>query len=65
MFRKEIFSTFDEFILNNKIYLGDNSMFDVCEKDTIVFNLPIEFPSVLEMCNMSQSWQKICYSLVS
>ncbi len=55
MFQKEIFSTFEEFISNHKVYLENNSMFDVCEKGTIVFNLPIGFPSVLEMCNMSQS----------
>ncbi len=39
-FQKEVFSTFEEFILNHKVYLGDNSMIDVCGKGTIVFNLP-------------------------
>jgi hypothetical protein len=47
MFQKEIFSTFEEFILNLKIYLRDSNMFDVCEKGTIFFNLLIVFPSVL------------------
>jgi hypothetical protein len=61
MFQKKIFSTFEEFILSHKIYLRDDNMFDVCEKGIIAFNLRIGFPSVLEMCNMSQSWQKICY----
>ncbi len=39
-FQKEVLSTFEEFTLNHKIYLRDNNIFDVCGKDTIVFNLP-------------------------
>ncbi len=39
-FQKEVLSTFEEFILNHKINLGYNNMFDVCGKNTIVFNLP-------------------------
>jgi hypothetical protein len=39
-FQKEVLSTFEEFTLNHKVYFGDNNIFDVCEKDTIVFNLP-------------------------
>jgi hypothetical protein len=35
-----MFSTFEEFTLSHKVYLGDNNMLDVCGKDTIVFNLP-------------------------
>jgi hypothetical protein len=38
-FQKEIFSTFEEFTLNHKVYLEGNNMRDVCEKDIIVFNL--------------------------
>jgi len=39
-FWKEIFSTFKEFTLNDKIFIGDNNMFNVCEKGIIFFNLP-------------------------
>ncbi len=39
-FQKEVLSTFQEFSLNLKVYLGDENMFDVCGKCTIVFNLP-------------------------
>ncbi len=39
-FQKEVFSTFEEFTLSHKIYLGDNNTLDECEKGTIVFNLP-------------------------
>jgi hypothetical protein len=39
-FRKEVFSTFEHFTFNHKIYLGDNNTFDVCGTCTIVFNLP-------------------------
>jgi hypothetical protein len=39
-FQKEVFSTFEEFTLNHKVYLGDNSTLDVCGKGTVVFNLP-------------------------
>jgi hypothetical protein len=38
--QKEVFSTFEEFTLSHKIYLGDNSTLDVCKKSNIVFNLP-------------------------
>ncbi len=41
-FQKEVFSTFEEFSLNHKVYLGDDNMFDVCGKGNIVFNLPNE-----------------------
>jgi hypothetical protein len=36
---KEVFSTFEEFTLNHKVYLENNNMLDVCGKDIIVFNL--------------------------
>jgi hypothetical protein len=36
---KEVFSTFEEFTLNHKVYLEDNNMLDVCGKGIIVFNL--------------------------
>jgi hypothetical protein len=39
-FQREVFSTFEEFTLSNKIYFRDNNMLNVCGKDTIVFNLP-------------------------
>ncbi len=39
-FQKQIFSTFEEFSLNHKVYLGDDNTFDVCGKGNIVFNLP-------------------------
>jgi len=39
-FQKEIFSTFEDFFLNYKVYLGDDNMFDACGKGNIVFNLP-------------------------
>jgi hypothetical protein len=39
-FQKEVLSTFEEFTLNHKVNLGDNNIFDVCGKDTIIFNLP-------------------------
>jgi hypothetical protein len=39
-FQKEVFPTFEEFILSHKVYLESNSTFDVCKKDIIVFNLP-------------------------
>jgi hypothetical protein len=39
-FQKEIFSSFEEFSLNHKVYLGDENMFDACGKGNIVFNLP-------------------------
>ncbi len=38
--QKEVFSTFEEFTLSHKVYLGDNSTLDVCKKINIVFNLP-------------------------
>ncbi len=38
-FQKEVFSTFEEFILSHKVYLENNNMFDVCGKGIIVFNL--------------------------
>jgi hypothetical protein len=40
VFQKEVFSTFEEYTLSHKVYLGDNSTFDVCKKSNIVFNLP-------------------------
>jgi hypothetical protein len=39
-FQKEVFPTFEEFILSHKVYFKNNSTFDVCRKDIIVFNLP-------------------------
>ncbi len=39
-FQKEVFSTFEEFTLNHKIYLGDYSTIDVCGKGIVIFNLP-------------------------
>jgi hypothetical protein len=43
---KEVFSTFEEFILHHKIYFGNNSTLDVCGKDIIVFNLSNEISKV-------------------
>jgi len=39
-FQKEVFSTFENFPLNHKMYLGDYNTLDVCGKCIIVFNLP-------------------------
>ncbi len=40
-FRKEVFSTFEEYDLRDKIYVGDNNPnIDVYEKCTIVFKQP-------------------------
>jgi hypothetical protein len=39
-FQKEVFSIFEKFPLNHKVYVGDYNTFDLCEKGIIVFNLP-------------------------
>jgi len=56
-FQKEVLLIFEEFIFSHKVNLGNNNMFNVCGKNTIVFNL--------EMCCIFQSWQIICYQLIS
>jgi hypothetical protein len=64
-FQREVFSTFEEFTLSRKICLGNNNMLDVCGETLLSSICQIEFPSVLEMCRMFQSWQKNCYQLIS
>jgi hypothetical protein len=65
-FQKEVLLIFEEFIFSHKVNLGNNNMFNVCGKNTIVFNLPqMGFLSLLEMCCIFQSWQIICYQLIS
>jgi hypothetical protein len=63
-FQKEIFSTFEKFPLNHKIYLRNNSTFDVCEKALSFSSCQMGLLCLLEMGRMSQSWQRICYQLI-
>ncbi len=49
-FWKEVFSTFEEYDLRDKIYVGDNNPnIDVYEKCTIVFKQPNGIPSALNI----------------
>jgi hypothetical protein len=41
--------------LNHKLYLGDNSMLDVCGKALLSSTRQMEFPNVLKMNHMFQS----------
>jgi hypothetical protein len=49
--------------LNHKVNLGDNNIFDVCGKDTIVFNLPNRIfkciGDVLYVPKLANNWQSI------
>jgi hypothetical protein len=56
-FQNDIFSTFEEFILNHAKYILETIISLMCVRKILLFSIcQMEFASALEMYYMSQSW---------